>query len=222
MSSDSNNTQITGNTASNNQSDGILVEYDVNPTGQSDSVVGNTVNSNANTGVFSLLSTYVTVSNNIANSNAFGIVIQNSAEARTYDTVKSNTTDNNNDGIVLVYDDQTSISLNTSESNMYDGLVFLGSGASVVSDNTANENRENGIALFSSSNNAIAGNAASNNTQDGIDLDQNSVTNTLIGNAATKNGKFDLEDDSTGSGTGGTANTWSGNRYGTKDPSGLD
>jgi hypothetical protein len=51
--------------------------------------------------------------------------------------------------------------------------------------------------------------------------------NTFSQNSITKNdmsktsGVYDAEDRSTGSGTAGTADTWSGNTIGTKKPSGL-
>jgi hypothetical protein len=54
----------------------------------------------------------------------------------------------------------------------------------------------------------------------GILLDVTTYNNTVTNNKLTNNGNFDYEDFSSGSGTAGTANFWSGNT-GTKNPAGL-
>jgi hypothetical protein len=55
----------------------------------------------------------------------------------------------------------------------------------------------------------------------GIQADAGSSANTIAGNKATGSGTFDGQDQSSGGGTAGTANFWSGNTLGSKSPSGL-
>jgi parallel beta-helix repeat protein len=57
----------------------------------------------------------------------------------------------------------------------------------------------------------IAFNVADNALYDGILLDAKATGNALKQNTLTGNGHLDAEDDSRGSGTAGTANTWANN-----------
>jgi len=86
------------------------------------------------------------------------------------------------------------------------------------------DNLGDGIRLLQVSNSTISGNLVISNEGDGIQLDANCFGNTVSNNTAIGDGAlggFDLLDDSTGSGTAGTANAWLNNKAATRSPSGL-
>lgn len=62
-----------------------------------------------------------------------------------------------------------------------------------------------------SANNTISNNSSSANSVDGILADASTLNNTFSKNTLQNNVRFDAEDQSSGGGTGGTANTWSTN-----------
>lgn len=103
--------------------------------------------------------------------------------------------------------------------------VNVHSGVAQVLGNTANSNRAVGINLLTT-NSQITGNKATSNDGDGIQVLSTATGNTLSGNVAMGNGDafggFDLDDLTTGgTGTAGTKNTWSGNKFKTSNPAGL-
>ncbi len=70
-------------------------------------------------------------------------------------------------------------------------------------------------------NNTIRGNQVDHNARDGIRVDATSTGNLIKHNRLTDNGEFDARDDSTGSDTAGTANTWVNNSGTTENRPGL-
>jgi nitrous oxidase accessory protein NosD len=100
----------------------------------------------------------------------------------------------------------------------------FGCGAGIRLRNGANHNlvRENlvrrsvetpastgdGIALESSSDNVVTLNKSALNGDDGLRADAGSSGNEIANNIMLGNAEFDCKDDSTGTGTAGTANTW--------------
>jgi parallel beta-helix repeat protein len=84
-----------------------------------------------------------------------------------------------------------------------------------------------GILLWDANNNTVQNNSTTGNVANGIYVDAASAGNTFTGNTATGNdvggsdGEYDLYDASAGNRTGGTADTWSGNTFGTAFPPGL-
>ncbi len=65
-----------------------------------------------------------------------------------------------------------------------------------------------GFDVFQSTNSQLLGDIASGNSEDGFHNETNSTGNTYKGDAASANLVYDCEDNSTGTGTAGTANTW--------------
>jgi parallel beta-helix repeat protein len=108
-------------------------------------------------------------------------------------------------GITLVSTSGARIDHNTTDNNGSSNSAFLGGG----------------IALFLSTNNTIDHNKSNNNKGDGIFVDSGSTGNTFMQNQLKGNTRFDAEDQSTGTGTAGTGNTWTKNHGQTSDPSGL-
>jgi len=67
----------------------------------------------------------------------------------------------------------------------------------------------------------IRGNVSERNRRDGIRVDASSTGNLIQNNQLRNNGEHDAHDDSVGSRTGGTANTWTGNSGQTENVTGL-
>jgi parallel beta-helix repeat protein len=86
--------------------------------------------------------------------------------------------------------------------------VVIGS----LGDGSSDPGFGNGISVEDSFNNKIESNTLKSNSFNGIFVDATSATNSLKSNVAILNGEFDYRDDSTGTGTAGTANTWSRNK----------
>ena len=83
----------------------------------------------------------------------------------------------------------------TASNNGYDGIEIAGTGAS-VSSNTADTNSSDGIQADGPDSNGDGGSSG----------------NTFTSNGLANNLSYDAEDDTTGSKTAGTANTWKSNR----------
>jgi parallel beta-helix repeat protein len=111
---------------------------------------------------------------------------------------------------------------NNSEAGFY---LWSASNNNTLSGNTANRNLGNGFELETfSNNNTLSGNKAKNNYF-GFALSY-SENNTLSGNTANANTQYGYFDSTTGSGTRGTSNIYSGNEcslngWGGSVPSGL-
>jgi parallel beta-helix repeat protein len=139
----------------------------------------------------------------------------------TSTTVSGNTVSNNmTNGIeVAVTSSGVSISTNTVGSNGGDGIALSATSSSQVAGNTITGNA-NGIHLLGSDNNQIHGNSIQHSKNDGIWMNADSAGNKVTTNVASGSGGFDAEDDSNGSGTAGTANSWIGNTFGTDNKGG--
>lgn len=105
-----------------------------------------------------------------------------------------------------------------------DGIVLFGcinanscqSGNHSVTGNTADENGRDGIANYGF-HSTVSGNNADLNGRYGFSVGPNAITNTISGNTAATNTTFDAFD-ANGS-LGCSVNSWSGNTFGTKNPS---
>lgn len=185
-------------------------------------------------------STDVNAANNLLVANSGGAIFSESAFDRLQgNTVEFNQTD----GIDVEGDHGDVILKNSVFGNATSGLgnaIFLSnvSGGEAVKNNSVLQNHSNGIEVFSTSakgvkvtgntvennggdggglggtsNITVAANVLNNNRSVGILLDAKSAGNTVTKNTALGNGVFDAEDLSTGTGTAGTANLWTRNRF---------
>jgi len=127
-------------------------------------------------------------------------------------TVSGNTANTEKEyGIGLLDATSATVSGNTTSSGSGEGIY--------VGDNPYTVNQVTGAASGIAANtgastaNVVSDNTAKSNKLDGIlaDILAQDSGNTFTGNILTSNHRYDAEDLSTGSGTGGTANTWSGN-----------
>lgn len=115
---------------------------------------------------------------------------------------------------------KVSIDHNQANDNTFSGIVLDTTSGAVVSHNTTNDNGsdnpyDGGIVLFNASNNVIDHNDSRNNFGDGIlvsgDTPTSSSGNRFDDNHLKGNNNYDAEDQTTGTGTAGTANVWTKN-----------
>ena len=97
----------------------------------------------------------------------------------------------------------------------------------IVDHNKVQGNAGSGVLLLAANSNLLKENEVSNNgagssdTTDGIRVDMNSTGNEILNNHMKSNVTHDCHDDSTGTGTAGTGNTWNGNKGDTQNKPGL-
>ena len=210
-------------------------------------VKNNLVQGSKGTGLNVQQSTDVNASDNLLVTNNIGASFSNSS----FDLLQGNTVEFSRfEGIFATFDKTDLILANTVDGNATSGvgsaIVLDGvSGGEAVENNSVLNNHSNGIEVdFASpgvkvsgntvegnggdgigvnftSNITLAANVAENNRAVGIHLDAKTAGNFVTGNVALNNGVFDAEDNSTGTGTAGTANLWKNNTIGTANPPGL-
>ena len=139
---------------------------------------------------------------------------------------------------VGIYDQASSGGVMIDNNNVFgqafNGIVLDGdSGSTVVQNNkvadtTTHFGGSNGVdsgdgfLVFDGTiGSLLQNNQSTNNAEDGFHLDNTTSNNTLKDNQASGNTTFDCADDSTGSGTAGTANTWMNDHGMTSSPPGL-
>ena len=123
-----------------------------------------------------------TLTNNIVNSNVYGIHMHYSSN----NTLTNNTANSNsNYGICLAASSNNTLTSNTANSNNFYGIWLSSSSNNTLTSNTANSNVY-GIALADSSNNTLTNNTANSNHISGINLYKSS-SNTLTNNSASDN-----------------------------------
>jgi len=220
---------ITYNTVNSNGGDGIALSESTGNWVQHNSLTANYV------GVAIVQSTADTDWNLIQNSATDGIDVGDaSGNELSYNTITGSGTIGQGQGMLLSTVTNTTVYDNTVTNNHTDGIeVAISSSGVLVSSNTVNHNGGDGIALgatssstveynnvsyngtnidlLGSTDNTIYDNTADNASGVGIRLDATSTGNSVTYNTMLNNGQFDAEDLSTGSGTAGTANTWSHN-----------
>jgi parallel beta-helix repeat protein len=222
---DSDNNTLARNNVSNNTAVGIFGNYSDNNT-----LARNNVSNNIVYGIV-VFGSNNTLAHNTANfcldsGDCHGIDLVGSNNIIILNTANSNgLTATNGHGIAASGSNNT-LAYNTANNNKNYGIDVFGYN-NTLAHNTANNNSGYfGISLFGDSNNIVIFNTANSNRRDGILLDVTSNNNILGINTANLNGEFGYRDDSSGSGTAGTANTYitnkcSGNGSGGSSPTGL-
>jgi parallel beta-helix repeat protein len=155
---------------------------------------------------------------------SFGIILSGAGPGSTV----SNNVVNGNDGGIAA-DSGGDIDHNNFSDNLDFGLVLPPGYVSNAHDNTANGMSAScpsgttscdGILVLASGA-TVGNNTARNNGHNGIEAASGAVGNTLKDNTMTGNGSFDAKDNTSGSGTAGTGNTWFKDHCNTSSPSGL-
>lgn len=127
----------------------------------------------------------------------------------------------NQDGILIEGGAGISLFGNTVDGSLLDGIVLNEVTGAFVSGNRVSDSGRDGIFVVDTENSVFVGNHVRNNGRDGMHVEGLSKNLSIVFNHLRGNDRFDGFDDTSGSGTAGTANLWFGNHMRTKSPSGL-
>jgi parallel beta-helix repeat protein len=163
----------------------------------------------------------------VDNDGSYGAVAFNHIEAAQ--TVQPSIAPN---GVQVSRGAAADVSHNDISENHFGGDPNAGSGAGVLLfqttagdvdvDNNDVSANDDGISLSDADGASIDNNESHDNVLfDGIFVDEDSTGNSLKNNEALNNAALDCEDESTGSGTAGTANSWKNDTGVTQDPPGI-
>lgn len=176
-----------------------------------------TISNNASTGDGGLVdmfdTTYSSITSNTVTGSLYDSILLGGGDA--YVTVRSN-------NLQSGHGNGITIDANPAYYAPPGAPVVLDLGLTVAS-NTIQGYAGSGIyvASDSSTRSIFQSNTSVNNAQDGIFIDTGNSENSILDNRFQGNRGFDAEDLSTGTGSAGTANAWSGNTGKTSDPAGL-
>lgn len=129
-------------------------------------------------------------------------------------TVSDNRLFENTVGVAAFFTNGVTISCNRVYDNVADGIQLAGVDRGFVTDNRVEENGIDGIVLDDTTRVKVRGNRVQENGRDGLVLTNGSEGNQVFCNILCGNGGYDAFDDTTGNGTGGTANHWFHNDIG--------
>ncbi len=173
------------------------------------------------TGINILKHTGVTVKNCHVRQFNVGIGLD---EANA-NTVTNNSVSNVNSGIFLQTSDNNSITANsvTSAGDWFGYGLFDGSDHNTLTENTASTIGGLGFIVWASNDNTLSDNSALNGIGIGLGANDGAAGNAFTNNTSSGNTGWQIEDQTAGGGTSGTANTWTANTCigGGSDPSGL-
>jgi parallel beta-helix repeat protein len=127
----------------------------------------------------------------------------------------------NEDGILVENSSGVSVTDNQVIGSSLDGIVFNGADLAFVSGNKVTGSGRDGINVNDLTRGIFLGNHVTASSRDGLHITGNSKNNVISGNHLKSNARFDAFDDTTGSGTAGTADFWFGNKFDTASPAGL-
>ena len=148
-----------------------------------------------------------TVTKNNLTLNFVGIQVLDSDNNK----ISANTADLNQVGLSCFFSTGNKFERNDADDNAFDGLRFLDCDNSLVSANLFRGNDLLGIRLtIDSDNNTFKRNTADDSV-DGINITSDSDSNKFTANTTNLNTEEGIDDDSTGGGTAGTANTYKRN-----------
>lgn len=187
-------------TLENNSANGNGIGFQVETSSSLDTLVGNSANNDSDVGIQTCCgSSEITVQGNIANGNGnIGIVVNSNSDGE----FQGNTANGNaNNGFAIDAAYRDDIRGNTADNNMYGFNLSINSNDNTLTGNTAEGNYHDGFTLTRSSGNILTSNKANGNL-------------------------FGYYDETSGSHTSGTANTYArntceGNLGGGSYPSGL-
>lgn len=134
-------------------------------------------------------------------------------------TIKQNTITSFPYGVYVFGADKSKIESNSVTNVGQTGILLAGVTRATVKKNTTSF-AGYGITLSGSTTSTISENTAQNNSTAGLYVENDSTNNTFKKNLLQGNGT-DAVDNSTGSKTAGTANTWTGNTCDTSTPGNL-
>lgn len=172
------------------------------------------------TGILLFTSGDVTVENNKSHANDVNI----------FDFLSTSNVDIKNnevfggtfDGIDVVSSSGVTVENNKAHDNASDGIYANDTGTgNTFQNNELKTNGEDGINLDAASNNTLKDNKANGNARNGVHAGTGSTGNTIQNSNAMSNTAFDCMDETVGTGTAGTANTWLNDHGQTSSPPGI-
>lgn len=122
---------------------------------------------------------------------------------------------------VLLFDPGVVSVSNNSLANNDESIYVIDTAGAVVSHNDITGSTFDGIGLDNADNNTISHNTVSDSGYDGIYVFSTSTGNDFEHNRLYDNAEHDAHDESVGTGTGGTANTWEHNNCTTDNRGGA-
>jgi parallel beta-helix repeat protein len=161
-----------------------------------------------------------TISNHVYTGDgaeAAGIVTSDAGSL----VISNNRVTGNQDGLLIEGGSGVAIFNNTVLDSRLDGIVLNEVSGALVRGNRVTGSGRDGIFVVDTVNAVFVGNHVRDNDRDGLHVEGTSKNLVIFGNQLRGNDRFDAFDDTTGSGTAGTANLWFGNSIGTKSPAGL-
>jgi parallel beta-helix repeat protein len=178
----------------------------------------------ASTGMILFQSGDVLTEHNTLTANDVGIyAIDTSGSTAAHNDVRASTFD----GIALDSETASVAAHNKVRENSGPGIGLYDSQTNTLHNNEVKDNADSGILLDNADTNTVTNNQVMNNgtvngdTTDGIRVNVTSEGNTIQKNQLRNNVTHDCHDDSVGSGTAGTANSWLDNHGGTENRPGL-
>lgn len=217
---------IRDNTITDYQKEGITVAY----AGSDAQIVGNTITGagptavnpqngiDVNTGAdATIIGNTVTRNVYTVDNSAVGIAAVSAGDV----TIAGNRVTGNSLGIVVQFTDGVSILLNDVRGSLTSGIDLSTLANATVAGNLVRDSGKDGIILRDVGNTLVTLNAVLGSGGNGIAVTDGSDANRIRFNVALGSDGKDLFDDTTGTGTAGTANTWAGNVHQTASPSGL-
>jgi parallel beta-helix repeat protein len=127
----------------------------------------------------------------------------------------------NEDGVLVENSSGVAITDNRVDGSALDGIVLNGVDLVAVSGNQVTGSGRAGINVADTTRAVFIGNHVTASSRDGLPVTGASSNNLIVRNNLKGNAKLDAFDDTTGSGTGGTADFWALNKIGAKSPAGL-
>lgn len=194
----------------------------------------------ASNGVVVFMQASATIDHNSVSENQYtpghfstGIILDEAPSGSS--EIDHNSVFNNDYGIEADSETNLDISHNDVMNNTNDALLLCGDvtfGCTALTDlvvraNDIENNGGSGIFLNGANENLLKSNHIENNgaaafgDMDGIHADKNSSGNEILTNQLGGNVSYDCADDSSGTGTAGTANTWQNDHGLTSSPPGL-
>jgi hypothetical protein len=160
-------------------------------------------------------------SNNINETKYDGIVLDSLSTSSGVKTVSNNDVAySGGDGMLVFNTSSCTIANNNLTHNAYNGMWFaLNDTGNTIKQNNSDSNGAFGILFADYDANSSSLEAyLTSSTSSGNTISQNNFTSN---DTSSTTGVYDAEDFSTGNKTAGTADTWSGDTIGTKNPTGL-
>ena len=176
----------------------------------------------ASTGILLFGPGDVLTEHNTLTSNDVGVyVFETTASRSPYNRIRASTFD----GLILQLGSGNQAAHNKTDHNKGPGIGVYDSDNNAVEDNHVEDNESSGILLDNGNTNDVGDNKIRNNGTgdmgDGIRVEMTSTDNTIRENHLRDNVTYDCRDNSVGSGTAGTANSWVNDHGETSQPPGL-